>query len=144
MSTRAPKSARPAPRAPGRHARCAVLDAGGLYDLARTAGWPRSQARTAAAVALAESHGRTCAVGDVALQDRTWGPSVCAWQVRSLRAEHGTGRSRDERYNLSSPDRCAASAHAVWRESGWRAWSTFLHRTHLRWLPAVDRALAAR
>ena len=124
--------------------RCAVLDAAQLVALAERAGWSAHEARVAAAVALAESRGRMCAVGDVHLQTSKWGPSVCAWQVRSLTAERGTGGVRDQEYNLSSPERCARSAHAVWRASGWRAWSTWLHGTHLRHLPAVDRALATR
>lgn len=116
---------------------CTRLAPREVLELARAAGWRGRDARIAAAVALAESGGRTCAVGDVHLETSKWGPSVCLWQVRSLRAETGTGRVRDERANLADPQVCARHAHAVWKTSGWRAWSTWLHGSHLRWARAV-------
>lgn len=117
--------------------RCEALTPAQVLDLARRAGWRGRDARTAAAVALAESHGRPCAVGDVHLRTSKWGPSVCLWQVRSLNAQRGAGGVRDELANLADVETCARNAHTVWRQSGWRAWSTWLHGSHRRWLAAV-------
>ena len=73
----------------------ARLNAYGLTAIAMAAGCAPWQAVFAAAIAFGESNGRTDAVGDVALQDGTWGPSLGPWQVRSLWAENHTGGVRD-------------------------------------------------
>lgn len=49
----------------------------------------------AVAIAKAESNFEETAVGDVHLQNETWGPSFGLWQVRSLKAEAGKGTTRD-------------------------------------------------
>lgn len=102
--------------------------------------WPRGQRRTAFAVALAESGGRTCAVGDVGLQTAKWGPSVCLWQIRSARTETGTGRVRDQAANLRSATTCAAHARALQRTAGWQPWSTWIHGSYRPYLPRAARA----
>ena len=71
-----------------------TLSPAAIYTLARNAGLSAAAATTATAVALAESGGRTDAVGDVGLEDATWGPSVGLWQIRSLKAQSGTGQPR--------------------------------------------------
>lgn len=49
----------------------------------------------AIAIAKAESNFNPDAVGDVALQNDKWGPSLGLWQIRSLKAESGKGTERD-------------------------------------------------
>ncbi len=65
------------------------------YALARQAGFDPASAVIAAAIAAGESGLNPAAVGDVTLQDATWGPSVGLMQVRTLKADTGTGRTRD-------------------------------------------------
>lgn len=48
------------------------------------------------AIASAESGRVTDRLGDVGLQTAVWGPSVGLWQIRSLKADKGTGRTRDQ------------------------------------------------
>lgn len=103
----------------------ATLSPAQLYALARNAGLSPAAATTATAVALAESGGRSDAVGDVGLQDATWGPSVGPWQIRTLKAETGTGGPRDIN-RLTDPAANAASMASI--SSGgtnFGPWSTY-------------------
>lgn len=96
-----------------------------IADLGWRAGWRGEALVTAVAVALAESKGDPDAVGDVTLEDATWGPSIGLWQIRSLKAQHGTGGQRDE---LANHDPAVNAAHAYAISSGgttFRPWSTF-------------------
>jgi hypothetical protein len=80
---------------------------------------------TAVAVGLAESGADPLAVGDTTITDAKWGPSVGAWQVRTLWAERGTGGVRDE-LALTDLDHNARSMVAI--SSGgtnWQPWSVY-------------------
>lgn len=69
-----------------------------IYAAAVGAGLGSAAAALATAVALAESISTgldDTALGDVALENNTWGPSVGVWQIRTLKSETGTGRDRD-------------------------------------------------
>lgn len=112
----------------------ATLTPAQVYDLARTAGLSATDAVVATAIAVAESGLRTDAVGDESLQDSKWGPSIGLWQVRSLRADAGTGRSRDAS-RLTDP---AFNARAMVEISGgganWKPWSVYTsgrYRSHI-------------
>jgi LysM repeat protein len=93
------------------------------------------------AVVLAESGGWTDARGDVHLQDGKWGPSIGLFQIRSLKAERGTGRTRDELANLD-PATNARHARQVYLDAGgrWTPWSTFTSGSYRQFL---DRARQA-
>jgi hypothetical protein len=103
----------------------AKLTAGQCYGLARGAGLSQTAAAVAAAIAMAESGGVTDAMGDKGLEDATWGPSVGVWQIRSLKAQTGTGQPRDVT-RLTDPTFNAASMASI---SGggkdFNAWTTF-------------------
>lgn len=73
----------------------ATLNARQLYAVNRQAGFNPASAVIMTAIQLAESGGRSDALGDETLQDTTWGPSVGTSQVRSLKAQTGTGGVRD-------------------------------------------------
>ena len=96
-----------------------------VYSLAQEAGLGRMEAAMATAIAGAESGFRTDAMGDTTIQTGTWGPSVGLWQVRSLKAQFGTGGVRDAS-RLTDPKFNAASMVAI---SGggknWKPWSTY-------------------
>lgn len=65
------------------------------YALARQAGFDPAAAVIMASIAMGESGLNPAAVGDRALQDEKWGPSVGLAQIRTLKADTGTGRIRD-------------------------------------------------
>jgi hypothetical protein len=115
-----------------------TLTAAQIAAHARAAGWAGGDLVTAVAVALAESGGRSDARGDVALQTRTWGPSIGLWQIRSLNADRGTGRTRDEVANRD-PGTNARHAHQVWAQAnGWSPWSTYKTGAYLLYRPQAS------
>lgn len=96
-----------------------------IYALATRAGLSSSAATVATAVALAESGGKTDAIGDVGLEDGTWGPSVGLWQIRSVKAQSGTGGPRDAT-RLTDPSFNAQSmAQISGAGSNFQPWTTF-------------------
>lgn len=118
------------------------LTAAQVAGYAKAAGWTGQDLAVAVAVALAESGGRTDARGDVALQTGTWGPSIGLWQIRSIKADKGTGRLRDEAANLN-PSTNARHAHQLWADQGWSPWTTYTGGRYLAHLPAARAAAAA-
>jgi hypothetical protein len=124
----------------------ARLNAYGLAAIAMAAGCAPWQAVFATAIAFGESNGRTDAVGDVALQNGTWGPSLGPWQIRSIWAENHTGGTRDGHALLTNVWHNAASMVAI--SSGcndWRPWTVARLGRHLEHLPAaIDGVLAVR
>lgn len=85
----------------------------------------QSDLQAAIAIALAESSGNPNAVGDVRLQNGTWGPSVGLWQIRSLRAETGKGTARDVN-KLKDPTFNARSMYQISNGGkNWRQWTTW-------------------
>jgi len=66
-----------------------------IYRAALAGGFDPASAAIATQIALAESGGRVDELGDVGLEDRTWGPSYGLWQVRTLKAQTGSGSARD-------------------------------------------------
>lgn len=120
-----------------------TLGAVDVYELARSAGLDHAQAVTATAIARAESGWRTDARGDVALETAKWGPSLGLWQVRSLKAESGTGGTRDPK-RLTDPAFNARSMYAI---SGggrsWSPWSTYVSGAYLAYRAGVEHAVSA-
>jgi hypothetical protein len=117
-----------------------VLSTSEALMLARNVGLSGDQAITAVAIAKAESGLNQAAVGDVKLVDRTWGPSIGLWQIRSLKAEKGTGGTRDET-RLADP---VFNARSMMKISGggtsWRPWSTYTNGAYKQHLNAVRQA----
>jgi hypothetical protein len=104
------------------------------YQLATSVGLGHSAAVTATAIAAAESGLRTDATGDVALEDRTWGPSLGLWQIRSLKAQSGTGQSRDATKLKDPTFNARAMASISSGGTNFSPWSTYnsgAYRTHL-------------
>lgn len=114
-----------------------------IAQLAHDAGFRGDMLNTAVAVALAESRGRTDAIGDVHLETSKWGPSVGLWQIRSLNPGYGTAREqaqRDQTANLD-PATNAANAYAIsGNGTSFRQWSTYTNGDYQQFL---DRARAA-
>lgn len=112
-----------------------------IYNLARSAGFSVDQAVIATAVALAESSGNPNNIGDVGLQNATWGPSIGLWQIRSVKAETGKGSSRDASH-LKDPVFNAQAAYAISNHgTNWEPWTTFTNGAYKGTLPRVLAAL---
>ncbi|HEX4223287.1 MAG TPA: hypothetical protein VHZ97_13050 [Pseudonocardiaceae bacterium] len=99
-----------------------------VAQYAYDAGFRGDSLTTATAVALAESHGDSGQVGDVGLQNGTWGPSVGLWQIRSLNPGHGTAAEqaqRDQTANLD-PATNAQNAYSISQQgNNFNPWSTY-------------------
>ncbi len=73
----------------------ATLTPSQIYTLLLQGGFGPEEARLMTAIAQAESSRNPGAVGDVALQNSKWGPSVGLFQIRTLNSQTGTGGDRD-------------------------------------------------
>jgi hypothetical protein len=107
-----------------------VLSPAQIAAHAQAAGFRGQALVTIVAIALAESGGNPAAKGDTTLTNATWGPSIGLWQVRSLKAQSGTGRERDA-MRLTDP---AFNARAAWTisKSGttFQPWSVYTAGTY--------------
>jgi hypothetical protein len=114
-------------------------------QLATLAGkhWSGRDRIVAVAVALAESGGRTDARGDEDITTGKWGPSIGLWQIRSLNADKGTGKTRDEVANLD-PTTNAAHAFAIWQDENWSPWTTYTWGKYLVYWPRAAKAVAGQ
>jgi len=100
-----------------------------LVALAQTAGFG-CDSGTAAAVALAESSGRTAVLGDQSLAPCN-GPAVGLWQINSAKhAEYTIAQLQDPATN-------AAEAFAVYQKAGgFHPWTTYNNGKYLTYVPA--------
>lgn len=106
-----------------------------IYQAARAAGFSAAQATIATAVALAESSGDDTIVGDVSLQNNTWGPSVGLWQVRTLKADTGQGTDRDVQVLQGNPLRQAQAAYRISGQGAdWSPWSVYTSGAYRQYL----------
>ncbi|HEY4021948.1 MAG TPA: hypothetical protein VGM75_24905 [Pseudonocardiaceae bacterium] len=99
-----------------------------VAQYAYDAGFRGNALTTATAVALAESHGDSSQVGDVGLQNGTWGPSVGLWQIRSLNPGHGTATEQAQRNQTANLDPAtnAQNAYSISRQgTNFNPWSTY-------------------
>lgn len=111
-----------------------TLTAAQVHKLAKDAGLNPTQATIATAIAKGESGWRTDAVGDVSLQDSKWGPSIGLWQIRSLKAESGTGGTRDAT-RLTDPAFNARSMVAIsGAGKNWRPWTVYTSGAYEKYL----------
>lgn len=111
------------------------LTASQIYTLLLRGGFSRDDAVTMTAIAQAESARDPMAVGDVGLQNGTWGPSVGLFQIRTLKAETGTGSDRDIEKLTGNPQ---AQVEAALNISGqgrnFRPWSTYTSGSYKKFL----------
>lgn len=113
-----------------------------IAEFAAAAGFTGSDLDTAVAVALAESGGISDRLGDVGIQDATYGPSVGLWQIRSVNPGYGNAfdqAHRNHEQNLD-PATNAENAYALQQLKGWKEWSTWKDGLHE---PFLDRARTA-
>jgi hypothetical protein len=112
----------------------ARLSAQDLYDGAIAAGFTPAQARTMAEIELAESGGNLTALGDVGLEDATWGPSYGVAQVRTLKRQTGTGGVRDISYLAGGLGNQDAAAYEISRHGAdFSPWTTYRTGAYTRY-----------
>lgn len=102
-----------------------TLSAEQIAGYASSAGLSGEPLAISVAIALAESGGRTDAVGDRSLTTVVWGPSVGLWQIRSFNAQRGTGKTRDETANLDPAHNARAMVELSENGTNWRPWSVY-------------------
>lgn len=113
------------------------------YRLLRDAGVNPGTAVILTAVGGAESGWDENAVGDQSLTDATWGPSVGIWQIRTLKADTGTGRARDIVALRGNPAFQAKAARSVLHSQGLSAWTTYKSGAYRSYLSS-SRHVATR
>lgn len=95
------------------------------YAYARQAGFAPDTAVIAAAIAMAESGDNPKARGDVNLETSYWGPSVGLMQIRTVKAQTGTGQDRDIT-KLSDPLQNMIAAYNISNKGrDFSPWTTF-------------------
>lgn len=110
-----------------------TLTSAQAYAALRSVGATPTQAALLTAIGEAESGLNPAAVGDVSLENATWGPSVGVWQERTLKADTGKGTSRDIRFLQASVLNQARAALATLNSSGPSAWSTYSSGAYLHY-----------
>lgn len=120
----------------------AKLTPGQIYAAARAAGFDPARAVIATAIAMAESHGGDpLAVGDEDLANGEWGPSVGLWQIRTRKAETGTGSVRDISALTGSVSAQAAAAYAIsGRGNDWSPWTVYNTGAYQQYLGTAKSA----
>ena len=117
----------------------------GLISALYRQGFRGKSLQTAFAVALAESGGRSKAMGDESLQNKTYGPSMGVFQIRSYKDPKkwgAAGQWRDGK-KLNDP---TFNLQAAWNISNqgknWDAWSAYKNGSFSKYLD--DSQAAAR
>ena len=107
-----------------------------LRSLLRWAGFSGTALNVAVAIVIAESGGRAKAVGDKALANSKWGPSIGLFQIRSLRnpARYGGLDKYRVASKLFNPMYNAALAYRLYKAGGFGAWSTYKSGAYKRHL----------
>ena len=110
-----------------------------VYASLRQAGFSPAAAVTMDAVAGAESGWDDAAVGDVRLENTTWGPSYGLFQIRTLKGQTGTGSDRDIAALAGNDARQAKSALDI-SSSGrdFSPWTTYTNGAFQRFLGQVS------
>lgn len=101
----------------------ASLSAREIATVARNAGFPESEIKTAVAVALAESSGNPSA--------RNASSATGLWQI--LVKAHPDLASK---YNLTDPNQNGKAAYEVWKAAGgkWTPWTTYTGGSYKKYL----------
>lgn len=114
------------------------LSPGQLESLWINAGGPPAQAKTAAAIALAESHGDPS-------KDNTLDPSGGSFGLWQINGAHlGESGVPENASDLYDPTTNAAAAVAVYKANGnsFNPWSTYTSQKYLAFMPTVANAVS--
>ena len=116
---------------------------GDVYADLVGAGFSPDQATIMTAIAGAESGYDDQIQGDLGLQTNVWGPSYGLYQIRTLKADTGSGSNRDITRLAGSDAEQARAAYAI--SGGGRdftPWSVFTSGAYQQFLPAARQAAA--
>lgn len=114
-----------------------------IAQYAYNAGFRGDGLSTAVAVAMAESSGDPTQLGDVGLENATYGPSVGLWQIRSVNPGYGNATERAQRNAQANldPSTNATDAYAISRQgTNFQPWSTYTGGAYRRYLPQAQAA----
>lgn len=119
----------------------ATRSAGDIYADLTAQGFNPAQATVMTAIALAESSGNDTALGDVGLENTTWGPSYGLFQVRTLKSDTGKGTDRDVSW-LSQSDANQAKAAFDISHGGadFSPWTTYTSGAYQKYLGQAQAA----
>jgi len=108
------------------------------------AGFSPDAATVMTAIAGAESGYDNSVLGDVGLQNNTWGPSFGLFQIRTVKADTGTGSPRDIN-RLAGSDLEQAKAAYVISAGGtnFQPWSVYNTGAYRQYLNAAQSAAAS-
>lgn len=99
-------------------------------------GFSNDAAATMAAIGQAESGLDPNALGDQGLETAKWGPSVGVFQIRTLKADTGTGSDRDlARLQGNLVAQVAAALHISNGGRSFSPWSTYTDGAYTKYLP---------
>lgn len=116
------------------------LSQGQVLQALEAGGFPEASARTLAGISGAETGGTydPNVLGDIGLQNSTWGPSVGVFQIRTLKAETGKGTARDIQWLQGSlPHQVAAAFEISSGGRNFQPWSTYGSGKYQQYLPGT-------
>lgn len=120
-----------------------ILTALQIAEYAKGAGLSGEPLAYSVAIALGESGGNSDAIGDTTIQTSIWGPSIGLWQIRSLKADYGTGKVRDAS-RLKDPAFNAKSMFSISNGGlNWGPWTVYKNGSYLRYLSIAREAVKA-
>lgn len=121
----------------------AKLTAAQIFSDLVGAGFNAAQATVMTAIAFAESGGDDAAVGDVGLENNTWGPSYGLFQVRTLKADTGKGTDRDVNALAGNDAAQAKAAYDISHNgSNFTPWTTYTSGKYQQFLGQAQQTAA--
>ena len=114
-----------------------------LAQYAYNAGFRGDSLSTATAIAMAESSGDPTRLGDVSLENATYGPSVGLWQIRSVNPGYGNATEQVQRNAQTNLDPAtnAQDAYAIAKQgTDFQPWSTYTSGAYEKYLPQAQTA----
>lgn len=115
-----------------------------VYATLLQAGFTADQAVILTAISGGESGWDDTAIGDTALQNATWGPSIGLFQIRTLKAQTGSGSDRDLQALQGNALRQAQAAYTISnRGTNWTPWTVYTSGRWRDFLPQARNAAAA-
>lgn len=118
-----------------------------IINIARSVGFPENVLATLLAIAKAESNLEETAIGDLALVNTTWGPSVGLMQIRTLKPPYDAPepyRSFLILNALKNPETNLKAAYKISKAgTSWNAWSTYKDNSYKKYLAEAQQVVDA-
>jgi murein DD-endopeptidase MepM/ murein hydrolase activator NlpD len=120
-----------------------TTDKKSLMKTLSSRGFSGKALRTAYAVSIAESGGRSNAVGDKNLVDDKWGPSIGLFQIRSLKDWKKYNDPYRDGKRLPDPGYNTEAALKKSKQgTNWKPWSAYTNGAYLKHLAQADKMAA--